>query len=43
MIRTVLVVCAMLGLLMVGLLFRASSNNALFASNYWWLFGYRSV
>ena len=39
MIRTVLVVCAMLGLLMVGLLFRASSNNALFASNYWWLFG----
>ncbi len=39
MIRTVLVVCAMLGLLMVGLLYRASSNNALFATNYAWLFG----
>lgn len=39
MIRTILVVCAMLGLLMVGLLYRASSNNALFATNYAWLFG----
>jgi nitrogen fixation/metabolism regulation signal transduction histidine kinase len=39
MIRTVLVVCAMLGLLMVGLLYRASSNNAEFATNYTWLFG----
>ncbi len=39
MIRTVLVVCAMLGLLIVGLLYRASSNNAEFATNYTWLFG----
>jgi nitrogen fixation/metabolism regulation signal transduction histidine kinase len=39
MIRTVLVVCAMLGLLMVGLLYRASNNNAEFATNYTWLFG----
>ncbi len=39
MIRTILVVCALLGLLMVGLLYRASSNNAEFSSNYAWLFG----
>ncbi len=39
MIRAVIFVCVALGIALIGLLFRASSNNAFFSEQYPWLFG----
>ncbi len=39
MIRAVIFVCVALGIALIGLLFRASSNNAFFGEHYPWLFG----
>ena len=39
MIRAVVFVCVALGIALIGLLFRASSNNAFFSEQYPWLFG----
>ena len=39
MIRAIIFVCVALGIALIGLLFRASSNNAFFAEQYPWLFG----
>ena len=39
MIRAVVLVCVALGITLIGLLFRASSNNAFFGEQYPWLFG----
>ena len=39
MIRVVIFVCVALGIALIGLLFRASSNNAFFGEQYPWLFG----
>ena len=39
MIRVVIFVCVALGIALIGLLFRASSNNAFFSDQYPWLFG----
>ena len=39
MIRAILIACAVLGLVLIALLFRASSNNAFFGQHYAWLFG----
>ena len=39
MIRAVIFACAALGIALIGLLFRASSNNAFFSEHYPWLLG----
>ena len=39
MIRAVIFVCVALGIALIGLLFRASSNNAFFSEQYPWLIG----
>ena len=39
MIRAIIFVCVAIGLGLIALLFRASSNNAFFADHYPWLFG----
>lgn len=39
MIRAVIFACVALGVALIGLLFRASSNNAFFSEQYPWLFG----
>lgn len=39
MIRATIFVCVALGIALVGLLFRASSNNAFFSEHYPWLIG----
>lgn len=39
MIRAVVLVCIALGIALIGLLFRASSNNTFFGDQYPWLFG----
>ncbi len=43
MIRSVLFSCVLLGIALIGMLFRASSNNAFFAAHYTWLFGLGSA
>lgn len=43
MIRSVLFSCVLLGIALIGMLFRASSNNAFFAEHYTWLFGLGSA
>ena len=39
MIRAILLACVLLGLTLIGLLFRASSNNTFFNTHYPWLLG----
>ncbi len=39
MIRAIVLICAALGIALIALMFRASSNNAVFEQNYAWLFG----
>ena len=39
MIRALIFACVALGIALIGLLFRASSNNAFFAEHYTWLVG----
>lgn len=39
MIRAILLACVVLGLALIGLLFRASSNNTFFSTQYPWLLG----
>ena len=39
MIRAILLACVVLGLALIGLLFRASSNNTFFSTHYPWLLG----
>ncbi|MCY7389769.1 MAG: HAMP domain-containing protein [Burkholderiales bacterium] len=39
MIRATLLACVVLGVTLIGLLFRASSNNTFFSSHYPWLLG----
>ena len=39
MIRAILLACVVLGVALIALLFRASSNNAFFSSHYPWLLG----
>ena len=39
MIRAILLACVMLGVALIGLLFRASSNNTFFSTHYPWLLG----
>jgi nitrogen fixation/metabolism regulation signal transduction histidine kinase len=39
MIRAILLACVVLGLTLIGLLFRASSNNSFFSTHYPWLLG----
>ena len=39
MIRAILLACVVLGLALIGLLFRASSNNTFFNTHYPWLLG----
>ncbi len=39
MIRIIILVCVALGIALIALLFRASSNNAFFGQQYPWLFG----
>jgi PAS domain S-box-containing protein len=39
MIRIIILVCVALGVALIALLFRASSNNAFFGQQYPWLFG----
>ncbi len=39
MIRAIIFTCVTLGIALIGLLFRASSNNAFFGAHYPWLFG----
>ena len=39
MIRAILLVCVVLGVVLIGLLFRASSNNTFFSTHYPWLLG----
>ncbi|MEQ1515636.1 MAG: ATP-binding protein [Usitatibacteraceae bacterium] len=39
MIRAILFACVVLGLVLIGLLFRASSNNTFFNTHYPWLLG----
>lgn len=38
MIRSIVFICVALGIALIGLLFRASSNNAFFGAHYPWLF-----
>lgn len=38
MIRSIVFICVAMGLALIGLLFRASSNNAFFGTHYPWLF-----
>ena len=39
MIRGIVLACAVLGVALIALMFRASSNNAFFGQHYAWLFG----
>ena len=39
MIRAILLACVVLGVALIGLLFRASSNNTFFSTHYPWLLG----
>jgi nitrogen fixation/metabolism regulation signal transduction histidine kinase len=39
MIRAILLACVLLGVTLIGLLFRASSNNTFFSTHYPWLLG----
>ena len=39
MIRAILLICVVLGVALIGLLFRASSNNTFFSTHYPWLLG----
>ena len=39
MIRAILLACVVLGIALIGLLFRASSNNTFFSTHYPWLLG----
>ena len=39
MIRAILLACVVLGVALIGLLFRASSNNSFFSTHYQWLLG----
>ena len=39
MIRAVIFACVALGVALIAMMFRASSNNAVFSEHYPWLFG----